>query len=441
MNQKSILAVSLCAITIIGQPAIAGEPVQGPVAKKPSNNGNWCSWLEDDPGIIYENDDNPYIQELSIRGRFQWQYAYVDGKGSHEGTSRRFSYDTEEIRRVRLGFELKFLNYFKLETDVDLVSDLAPTGLESDHDIQYADIYSATLSFDAQEAFKIKSLDKLDFAIGKHKVTTSAEQSVSSRHIKTVERSALTNYVTPPSSTGLTIYAEKGPWEIEAGIFSGDDDPEFADYNGPNDYFYTLHLGYKVEDPAFFDKTHIDLRAIWNADEEKNATVNPLSPGAFNPKWAVSLSSKSSKGRFGLLTDVIYGENGREYSMGRRGIVRNPEREGSFWGVVILPTYWLVEDRLEAVFRYQYAESNRPEGFRIGSRYSRRAGESLNFTGPNDLSNGRGDSHHSAYLGLNYYLCGDNAKVMFGVEYDDLDSGSQDVYEGYTGWAAFRMYF
>jgi len=440
MNQKNF-AASACALSLIGLPAIAGEPVVVPIPDKPSNSGDWCSWLQNDPGKLYDNDDNPYIQEFSISGRFQWQYAYLDGKGSHQGGSRRLSYDTEEIRRVRLGFELKFLNYFKLEADADLVNDLAPTGLESDHDIEYADIYAATLSFDAQEAFKIKSLDKLDFSIGKHKVTTSAEKEISSRDIKTVERSSLSDYITPPSSTGFALRLEKGPWEINAGIYSGDDEPEFADSNGDNDYFYTIHLGYKVDKPVLFDKSRIDLRGILNGDDEANASENPNSPGAFNPKWAVSLSTKSSKGRFGLLTDIIYGENGREHSMERRGLERRPEREGSFWGVVILPTYWLVEDRLEAVFRYQYAESSRPEGFRIGSRYSRRAGESLNFTGPNDLSNGRGDSHHSAYLGLNYYLCGDNAKVMFGVEYDDLDSGSQDVYEGYTGWAAFRMYF
>lgn len=440
MNQKNF-AASVCALSLAGLPAIAGEPNKPPKADKPSNSGDWCSWLQDDPGKLYDNDDNPYIQEFAITGRFQWQYAYLDGKGSHQGGSRRLSYDTEEIRRVRLGFELKFLNYFKLEADADLVDDLAPTGLESDHDIQYADIYAATLTFDAQEAFKMKSLDKLRFSVGKHKVSISAEKDMSSRDIKTVERSSLSDYITPPSSTGFAVRLDKGPWEINAGIYSGDEEPEFAKFNGDNDYFYTLHLGYTVDKPAFFDKSNIDLRGILNGDEEANASVNPNSPGAFNPHWAVSLSTTSRKGRFGLLTDLIYGENGREYSMGKKRIERNPEREGSFWGVVVLPTYWLVEDRLEAVFRYQYAESSRPEGFRIGSRYSRRAGESLNFTGPNDLSNGRGDSHHNAYLGLNYYLCGDNAKVMFGVEYDDLDSGSQDVYEGYTGWAAFRMYF
>jgi len=441
MSQKIIFAVSFCAATIASLPANAEKSSKETLGSQDANNGNWCSWLKDNPGRLYENDDNPYIQEFSINGRFHWQYAYVDGQGSHEGGVRRFSYDTEEIRRFRVGFDLKFLNYFRLSADADIVNDLAPSGLESDHDIEYANIYSAVLSFDAQKAFEIEALDDFKLIIGKQKVTTSAEQGISSRYIKTVERSAITNYVTPPSSTGFVVEAKKGPWDIEAGIFSGDVEPEFADSNGDNDYFYTLRLGYKVKNPVFFDKFRVDLRGILNGDDNANATVNPSSTGAFNPEWVISLSAKSRKGRLSLLTDFIYGENGREYSLGNRGIERNPEREGSFWGVVILPSYWLVEDRLEAVLRYQYAESSTPEGFRIGSRYSRRAGESLNFTGPNDLSNGRGDNHHSVYLGLNYYLCSDNAKIMFGVEYDDLDSGPQDVYEGYTGWAAFRMYF
>ena len=107
---------------------------------------------------------------------------------------------------------------------------------------------------------------------------------------------------------------------------------------------------------------------------------------------------------------------------------------------VFLPTRWIIENRLEAVFRYQYAHASSPEGIRLNSRYARNAGHPSqeNIAA---LDNGRGDEHHSTYLGLNYYLCGDNSKFMAGVEWDDINSNGNDVYEGITYWLAYRMYF
>ncbi|NWK56415.1 hypothetical protein HW115_12395 [Verrucomicrobiaceae bacterium N1E253] len=399
---------------------------------------NWCTWLQDDPGTLYKNKSNPYVQELKIYGRFQWQYAYVDGEGSFEGGTRDFNYDTEEIRRFRVGAKMKFLDYFSVHARANFENDLSPIG--GSRDIEYFNLYTSTLDIDLQKAFDLDTLEELEISIGKQKVSNSAEKYISSRYIKTVERSSLSNYVTVPTSTGVSLSTAFDAWNISLGMYSGDLEQEFSKFD--NDYFYTLHTGYKFEDPRFADKSRIDFRFILNGDEEENAVKNLESIGSFNQKWVASLSSKSKWGKLRLLTDLVYGDNGTNYDIDNKGRPENnPEREGTFWGFVLLPTYWILDDQLEAVFRYQYASASEEEGFRISSRYSRTAGNAYDFTGPNDMSNGRGDSHHSAYLGLNYYLCGDNAKIMAGVEYDDLDSGSQDVYEGTTIWTAFRMYF
>ena len=410
------------------------------------NNGNWCSWLGDKPGTLYKDKDNPYIQEIGFFGRFQWQYAYVDGEGAQGTGSRDFNYDTEEIRRFRLGLRVKFLRFFDLKANANLENDLAPSGLERDHDIEYADIYSATLTFDAKEAFNVDSLDQLDISIGKYKLKGNGEHSESSRRIKTVERSSISNYANPENSTGVLLSAAKDNWDFALGFFSGDDEREFSALDQSNDVFYYLHIGRKFENPVWFSKSRADLRVLINGDDEANqvsstSNPNPEGSGTFNHDWVISLSTKSKRGRFSLVTDIIYGDNGGSYFTSRGVRLRNPDREGHFWGVIILPSYELIEDRLELVFRYQFAQAEEKEGIRINSRYARRAGQSYGFTGANDLSDGRGDEHHSAYLGLNYYLCDNHAKIMVGVEYDDLDSETQDVYEGYTAWAAFRMYF
>lgn len=431
----------LCALALTTATAFAGPSAKKVIEPEPDNPGNWCSWLQDKPGRLYKNKKNPYIQELQVFGRFHWQYAYVDGEGSigKDQHAQKFNYDTEEIRRFRLGAKLKFLKIFEANANINLSNDLSPIG--GPRKVEYFNLYSATLGTDLVKAFDLDSIDELEFRIGKEKIAHTSEGENSSRFIKTVERSSLNWYIATPSSTGMILEAENGPWDLDLGMYSGDLQREFSNFN--NDYFYTLHAGYKFKTPSFADKSRIDMRMLINGDEKENAVKNPESIGSLNQKWFISLSSESKKGRFELLTDLVYGDNGTDYGydFDKDRPENNPDREGTFWGFTIIPSYWLIEDKLEGVFRYQYARASEKEGFRMAGRYARTAGVSQGFTGPNDLSNGRGDKHQSAYLGFNYYFCGDNAKVMTGIEYDDLDSASQSVYEGTTVWAAFRMYF
>jgi len=105
-----------------------------------------------------------------------------------------------------------------------------------------------------------------------------------------------------------------------------------------------------------------------------------------------------------------------------------------------MPSYWIQRNRLEAVLRYQYAQASEAEGVRLNSRYARNAGD-IRQENIASLRNGRGDQHHSIYVGLNYYFCGDNSKIMAGVEWDDLRSEGTKVYEGITYGLAYRMYF
>ncbi|MDG0994436.1 MAG: porin [Akkermansiaceae bacterium] len=436
---RSSLAISIVTWAISSGLTIAELRSGDTTAKESKNLGDWCKFLEDKPGELYDDKDNPYVQYFQVFGRFHWQYADVDGEGAFKNRTRGFHYNTTEIRRFRLGARLKFLNCLEAKVRVNLSDDLKPIG--GSRHIEYANIYTATLGIDLKEIFGFDAVDEFDLSLGKERVSPTSEGDISSRYIKTVERTSLHNYISTPSLTGLSLSSEWGQWNLALGVYSGDEDREISSFD--NGYFYTLHAGYKFKDPKFMDKSRVDLRVFMNGDEEKNSSRYPSSRGVFNQKWVVSLSAKSKIGMFSLLTDLIYGDNGIDYDYTKSGrpISGNPDREGAFWGVIILPSYWLIEDRLEAVFRYQYVTASRKEGYRISSRYSRIAGEVYNYTGPNDLSNGRGDRHHSAYLGLNYYLCGDNAKIMTGIEYDELKSGNQDVYSGTTIWTAFRIYF
>ena len=98
-----------------------------------------------------------------------------------------------------------------------------------------------------------------------------------------------------------------------------------------------------------------------------------------------------------------------------------------------MPSYWLVEDKWEAVARYSYQGSDEDNGIRTNSRYARR-------DHGGDVNSGRGDEHHSIYGGLNYYLCGHKSKIMTGIEWETLDTTSGDV-DASTLWLAYRTYF
>ena len=107
-------------------------------------------------------------------------------------------------------------------------------------------------------------------------------------------------------------------------------------------------------------------------------------------------------------------------------------------GVVLMPMYWIKEDRLKLVGRYLYQSSDQADGLNLNSRYAQLAGArdtTLN------VNSGRGDSHHALYLGLNYYLCGENLKLISGVQYDDLSSAGATQYQGWTIGSSFRIWF
>ena len=109
---------------------------------------------------------------------------------------------------------------------------------------------------------------------------------------------------------------------------------------------------------------------------------------------------------------------------------------GGFWGAVLMPMYWLVEDQQKLVFRYQYQSADEAEGIRLNNRYARMAAavdESL------DLNSRRGDTHHNFYLGYNYYFCGEQLKLVSGIQWDELRSDGDVFYRGWTLGTSLRF--
>lgn len=416
---RHALTGAAVALAFATTPALAGSDAKSSIIEEPApKTGDFCSWLGGKPGTLYKSKTNPYIQEIGFFGRLHYQGAWIDGKSDGQD----FWYDNGgQFRRARLGARVKFLNYFHVWANADMVRDTRSSvgGL----DWGYQNLYEAQILFDAQKAFNWDSHSKFNVGYGKSEVKVAYESNTSSKKIKTIERSAISNKIFSAPMTGAWVDAKIGKWGYYGGVFSTAADTEVAGWDAGT--LYTARANYDLADAMSFDAADVHA-AISYIDHKEGTGI------FFNYKWATSLAFTAEQGRANYLVNMIYGDN--------RDDALTPDRGGQFWGFVFMPSYWITENNLEAVFRYQYQGASESKGIRLNSRYARNAGVPNQENIP-VLAGGRGDQHHSAYLGLNYYFCGNNSKVMAGIEYDDFKSDGTAVYQGITYSLAYRMYF
>ena len=415
--------------------ANAGEPPAITPAPEPVNSGDWCDWLSNKPGTLYKNSENPFIQEFVIAGRFQWQAAYLSGQDTN---GYDFSDTHTEVRRFRLGFSTKFLSYFSMKADVNMVQDATnfvtpwPGGRKLGWG--YEDFDQAYIGFDAKKAFGIDSVDGLSVKYGRLKLEIGEEVWTSSKDLLTVERSAIANKVYGSAlPTGVQMNLVKGDWDFTAALYSTD---ALTPLGGNTEFIgswndglaYYASVGYQATD-------NLSLRWDYiynNADGDGFNGDDSL----FRYNWATSVSAVYDRDEWGLITDLFYGDNGDI----KNGVL-GANRQGDFWGVGVMPYYWIVEEKLQGVLRYQYQGSSESEGIRVNSRYTRADHGPVVNRG---INSGRGNEHHSIYGGVNYYLCGNNLKLQAGLEYEWLNTpgaGTLGDVSALTTWFGFRSYF
>lgn len=402
---------------------LAGDPVQlAPIPATPTANSESqgaCDFYRN-IGKIYSNSDNPWIQSFSIVNRFHYNYAYIDGT---DFNGDDFTYETDEVRRFRPGIKMKFLNNFELNSSAEVYRDNGPIGGESKFNFKH--LWDGYLNFNVGKAFNLGGFDSFKIGYGKREVGMGAEWYTSSNTMKVIERAALSNKIWASDTefsnpTGGWIEISQGNLDTRLGIYTSTQDDFIAGWS--DGQLYHLSMKYDYAESSGAKKAHL----LWTTFyQDADLTDERLAGGV---EWATSLSTTYGRGPWEMTLEGIYGNNGDQ---------SNASREGDFWGVIFIPSYWLIDKRLELVGRYHYQGSENSQGARLNGRYSRRA----ETAGDADLNGGRGDQHHSYYLGLNYHICGDNLKVMAGVQYDDMNRGNTDVYDGWTTLLGFRTYF
>ncbi|MEP2776354.1 MAG: porin [Luteolibacter sp.] len=382
--------------------------------------GGWCAWQEDGPGTLHEDKSDPWLQSFRITGRFNYQASYQDGSDVN-GRDYHDTYD--EYRRFRIGVRARFLEFFKADMDVNLVDDSRYRSAPgNDLDWGYENFDAATIAFDLDRLFENDPVDKLELVYGAMKVPITEEQRQSSKEIHTIERSMLSNKLAGSANrpTGLMLTAEKDDWSGSIAVFSGEDDADFIGGWNDGEYYFTS--------------------ITWEPDKNFNLTLDYMvndrsgTDDALGYQSAIVLGTHYDQKHWGLITSTAYGDNGGgDLSDSAKN---RAKRQGDFYGITIIPWYWLIEKELQLVFRYEYANAERSEGIRLSSRYIRADHDDALV----DVNSGRGNLYHAAYLGLNYHLCGNDAKIMGGILFESLDTPAGDL-DATTYTIAFRTAF
>lgn len=346
-------------------------------------------------GKVYTNQQNEVIQSIKFFGRAHGQWNYSDG----DSAGSNFNGSGEELRRLRMGASISFLHGFTAFGRVNLeAGGFGNTSLDYESwdelYLQYRKKY--WLGFDSA-----------GLSYGRHKLLFGAEEHQSSNSIKTIERSAINNRFGSRRPTGLVFKANHSDSKYIIGIWSREPEPKH--WAGWNE-------GIAVQ----FSTEFTALEGAWIQDFIYAGGEDNTS-GPFDYHWASSTTYTRDFGRYNLMLNLTFSEAGDVDPL----------------GIVLLPSFFVLPDKLEAAFRYQWANSSDNVGVprSSSSRGIRR------IASDDRLASGAGDDYHALYAGLNYYIAGPNLKIMTGVEYETIRGDSARQLDGYSLWLAARVYF
>ncbi len=343
---------------------------------------------------LYHNTDNSVIQDLSLTGEIFSQWA--------SGTSNRGSFSSGDLPPAsrwgdidvpvfRLGINAQLLGSLRLNAVVDVNPNLNPF---------YKDIYELNLTYAPNDAF--------NFGVGKQKGRFfSQEYSTRTRELLEFNQSLLVNTLVPRGLTGIWINGKLHHWVYALAGFAGDYETEFTRFNAGA--VIQGSIGYDFASPLGVDKALVRLDY-----QGSTSTKNSFGPGKF--AHALSLNSTYQKGRFGFYTDLLGGTG--------------TGSQGDVWGMIVAPHWFIIEQKLQLIARYQCAHGDN-NGLKLQTRYESLAPEILD-------TKGIGSDYQAAYLGLNWFLYGYKLRLMTGLEYSDLTGGPKN-FSGWTYLTGLRL--
>lgn len=353
-----------------------------------------------------DNAENPYLQELSLKLRGQYQWGYVDPAGG-DSRVKGDRKDNNEWRRFRLGAQAKVLNRFTVKGVWNI------GGLDTRN--KYSDgSWGRSRSEGTLDELTISTkLEPVTLILGKHKPAYMAEYRTSSGKLLTLERAALVNQLKAEKLYGISVANadKKADWGWNAGLWvNGQRDNTWLEPSFNSADNVTLGMSISRATGSNGRVTLDYMHSFRNEDRAQSGTEY-AGPGAVD---VVALSWEGKQGNLSLLTEALAGFNVYGGAQGAQNV----------FGLTIMPSYRF-SPHWEGVLRYQLASGS--NAVKADSRYY---STNSTYSGTSDLLQG-------VYLGANYYVCPENPhmlKLMFGAEYLNSEGRDAKGNKGFTGW-------
>ncbi len=347
-------------------------------------------WIDQLPPLwsFYRRDTNPVAQEAAVTGLFDWRVE--QGSIESDIASSERNVDSSGMRRARLGAVLKAFHN---------------TGVEAAF-VADGDGYQGIERLKAT----VYARENLALSFGKFRAPFSLEY----RQDPTVrwfsEPSYIAAQIVPANTLGAMADYRHGPWDWGVGWFSGGVDKNIPDFEGSGFLLGTISYTYEgpwagrgesgeeeaeadagESDAGVFQRWHFDY--IYNLDEDGGGSI----PRDFQHLFATGL--ELSSGRFDFLGDFLIANGG----------------DNTVWGMNVQAAYWLLEDAVRLVTRYQYGDSNDPNAVMMGWGVPNARTDSVAAFGYPIVRTA--DELHAGFVGLNFHVFGDYVVLYTGAEY------------------------
>jgi phosphate-selective porin OprO/OprP len=336
---------------------------------------------------LHKNDKNPFIEEFKLRGRYHGQYHWLDSDHGND--------DGWENRRSRFGFDAKLFNK-QIEVRLDAQSN-------DKFDPFYESLVDAFIKWKPTSSFNL--------TVGRQKPQIGYYDFLQSTiNQPTFERSQIFNQLRVDRVPGAVADGKVNRFTWQAGVYSNQVDREFGQFEGAASF--GAGIGYDLKEN--FDLEKADWRVDWiHSDHNAADTIFDR----YDNLFSTTLWLKDHA--WSLATEAFAGAGAAN---------------GDVFGFFIQPTYDLVPKKLQLVSRYTFSCGDGPDSLTAQSRYERDA--------PDLTGGGKGNTYHAGYLGLQYFIYGDQLKLMAGAEYAHLDGGGNGGdFDGLTVLTGIRVAF
>ena len=337
---------------------------------------------------IIKNEQNKYVQELSLIGLFEASAAWGDVETTLNGSTSTYRPNDVELRRAQLGARMKAF----YRTEITGVAEMAgPSRMSGIKTLKASTVLS----------------DNFGLTLGKFRPLSTLENGIDDSQLLTTERALLSNLIAPADSLGIMLDAKKGDWRFNFGWFSNDFNEMIPGVD--NEGFINVGVAYEKTsktDSGVPLHTRWYLNYIHNMDRNFSEVI---------PRHELTMNNT-----YGEI--VSTGFTIQQDRLGFQGEFTIAQGDKSVWGMTLTPSYWIMPNTIQLVGRYHFADSDEKDALLTG--YGPGA-DPFFESGPIYS----GDEFHSFYLGANVHLYENRMVIYNGLEYtlfkDELDSGAE----------------